>query len=626
MNPSGDPEAPLPGTILAGHRIEAELGHGGMGVVYRARHIALDQPRALKLIDPRLAGDEEAGGRFRREAQLAAAIEHPAVVLVHDAGEEGGRLYISMQLIDGVDLAALLESGSISPARSITILGQVAGALDAAHAAGLVHRDVKPENVLIADDGGAERAYLTDFGIGLLLAGGRDTRLTAESQVIGTSDYMAPEQIEAEAVDGRADVYALACLAFRMLTGSVPFPASSGVATLVAHRTAPRPSACALAPRLPAGVDAALARGMAVDPAERFATAGELVAELRSALGAASAEAAAPTRRMSAQRLPGPRRHTAALLAAALAVVIAVAILILVVGGSDSTSEPQPASISFGVRTRPVAVAAGAKYVWTLSRRVNRITAYDQTTGERAGLGYPADEPRAAALVPGALWVVTAHDLLRAEPDGSGVRAAHLDLADATDVVVDRRGVWVLDRGGIEPRALRIDPETLEVTGTVFVGDDPQSLAAGAGAIWVANTGNGTVSEIDPRRAHRMGNPIQVGGRPTDIAAGGGKVWVADSFNGRLIPIDAGVSPPQAGDAIETLPQPRGLVAGFGSVWVGSQEDGVLQRFDAAGNHSVQGAWDVGDGPVDVSIGAGRIWTADWLGNSVSGVDAAAQR
>ncbi len=541
----------MPGTILAGHRIEAELGHGGMGVVYRARHIALDQPRALKLIDPRLAGDDEAGGRFRREARLAAAIEHPAVVLVHDAGEEGGRLYISMQLIDGVDLGALLESGSISPARSVAILAQVAGALDAAHAAGLVHRDVKPENVLIADGGGAERAYLTDFGIGLLLAGGRDTRLTAESQVIGTSDYMAPEQIEAAAVDGRADVYALACLAFRMLTGSVPFPASSGVATLVAHRTAPRPSACALAPPLPAEVDAVLALGMAVDPADRFPTAAALIAALRSALGAASASAAAPTRRMPAQRLPRPGRRAAVVAATALAVAVVAAILILAMGDSDSASAPAPASISFKVRRAPVAVAAGARYVWTLSRRTKTITAYDAVSGERAGIGYGADEPRAAALAPGYLWVVTAHDLLRLATDGSEARAAHLDLADATDVAVDRSGIWVLDRGG-EPRAIRVDPRSLEVTGgPAFVGNDPQAIAAGAGAIWVANTGDGSVSEIAPKSARVVNNPILVGGRPTDIAAAGGQVWTVDNFGGKLVPIDPAASPPRAGEPVE---------------------------------------------------------------------------
>ena len=188
------------GTEFAGHRIEGELGRGGMGIVYRARHLALDQLRALKVLAPRLGMDAGAHDRFRREARLAASIDHPSVVRVHDAGEQDGQLFISMQLIDGVDLGALLAGGSPSPRRTVAILAQVAAGLDAAHAAGAVHRDVKPENILIAETPAGERAVLGDFGIGLMLRNEPGTRLTGESQVLGTADYIAPEQVDAREV------------------------------------------------------------------------------------------------------------------------------------------------------------------------------------------------------------------------------------------------------------------------------------------------------------------------------------------------------------------------------------------------------------------------------------------
>ena len=193
-----------------------------------------------------------------------------------------------------------------------------------------------------------------------------------------------------------------------------------------------------------------------------------------------------------------------------------------------------------------------------------------------------------------------------------------LELTDPSDVAVDGRRVWVLDRRP-QPRALSVDPDRLEVDGEAFVGPDPRALAAGAGAIWVANTGDGTVSEVDPATATTVGRPIATGGRPTDVAAQAGEVWVIDNFGGRLIAIDP--SPPSgtptAGEPTDTAARPRGVAIGFGSVWVSSGEDGAVQRF-AQSSAQLQATFAVGDDPADVDIGAAAVWTADEDSSTVS--------
>src|ERR1044071_7193155 len=195
------------GTELAGYRLEALLGRGGMGVVYRAHDLALDRDVALKLLAPHLADDVSFRERFLTESRVAASLEHPNVVPIHDAGEIDGQLYIVMRLVEGSDLKAVMREGPLEPARAVRIVEQIAGALDAAHACGLVHRDVKPSNVLLDE---REHVYLTDFGLTRRLA---DLGIPGEHGLsLGTPAYVAPEQIVGEEVDGRADLYSLACL------------------------------------------------------------------------------------------------------------------------------------------------------------------------------------------------------------------------------------------------------------------------------------------------------------------------------------------------------------------------------------------------------------------------------
>src|SRR6476660_9714763 len=210
------------GSELAGYRLEALIGRGGMGVVYRARDLALDRDVALKLLAPHLAEDLSFRERFLTESRVAASLEHPNVVPIHDAGEIDGQLYIVMRLVEGSDLKAVLRKGPLEPARAVRVLEQIAGALDAAHARGLVHRDVKPSNVLLDE---REHAYLADFGLSRYLG---DAALPlGPAKSLGTADYVAPEQIRGEEANGRADLYSLGCLLYECVTGKPPFARSS---------------------------------------------------------------------------------------------------------------------------------------------------------------------------------------------------------------------------------------------------------------------------------------------------------------------------------------------------------------------------------------------------------------
>ena len=210
---------PRVGLVLAGYRIERLLGRGGMSSVYLAEHLRLHRKVALKLMAPELADDDRFRERFLRESQLAASLDHPNVVPVYDADESGGVLYIAMRYVEGTDLRELLRRSSpLPPARAVAIVGQAAAGLDAAHRRGLVHRDVKPGNILIGED---DHVYVSDFG--LTKQASSQSGLTATGQLVGTVDYVAPEQIQGEPVDGRADVYALACVLYETLVGAKPF-------------------------------------------------------------------------------------------------------------------------------------------------------------------------------------------------------------------------------------------------------------------------------------------------------------------------------------------------------------------------------------------------------------------
>ncbi|MDA0174763.1 serine/threonine protein kinase, partial [Solirubrobacter taibaiensis] len=284
-----------PGSEFAGYRIESVAGRGGMGIVYRATQLALGRPVALKLLTAQLAADDGFRERFRREWETAAAIDHPNVIPLYEAGEHDGTLFIAMRFVDGVDLAYMSADGPMAAPRAVRLVAQIAAALDAAHARGLVHRDVKPANVLVGE---GDHAYLSDFGLSREAS---QTRLTRTGLFVGSTDYAAPEQVRGEATDARTDIYALGCVLFQLLTGSVPFARSGDMAKMYAHITEPPPLVSDTRPELPE-FDAIVERAMAKDPDDRHQSAGELAREAMAAISPSS----------DAHRIPTPSPAPAA--------------------------------------------------------------------------------------------------------------------------------------------------------------------------------------------------------------------------------------------------------------------------------------------------------------------------
>jgi len=272
------------GSLVAGYRLEAQVGAGGMAVVFRARDERLGRLVALKILAPALAADSAFRRRFIAESRAAAAVDDPHIIPVYEAGEAGGVLFIAMRFVGG-DLRGVLErEGPLAPGRAAGFVSPVASALDAAHRAGLVHRDVKPANILVdAYQDRPDHVYLSDFGVSKGAAS--SVSLTGTGQFLGTPEYAAPEQIQGRAVDGRADQYALACVTYQLLTGAAPFERDQGMAVLLAHLSEPPPSLSWRRPGLPAEADRVLARGMAKVPEKRYGSCRDFADALREALG-----------------------------------------------------------------------------------------------------------------------------------------------------------------------------------------------------------------------------------------------------------------------------------------------------------------------------------------------------
>ena len=287
-----------PGSRIAGYLIEEQVGRGGMAVVYRASDPRLNRSVALKILAPELVGDAAFRQRFIREMRAAASVDHPHIVPVFDAGEADGALFIAMRYVSGPDLRTLLDAERKLPAaRVVHIVAQVASALDEAHFRGLIHRDVKPGNMLIgtvAGSGQPDHVYLSDFGLSKPTLS--SANLTLTGQFLGTIDYMAPEQVEGRSVDGRADEYALGCTTFEMLAGAPPFKRDQGLAVMWAQLSAAAPSLRAERPDLSPAVDQVIARALAKSPDDRYPTCTAFATALRAACGLAAVapEAAQP--------------------------------------------------------------------------------------------------------------------------------------------------------------------------------------------------------------------------------------------------------------------------------------------------------------------------------------------
>jgi len=579
------------GEIFAGYRIEDEIGRGGMGVVYRATDFSLDRPVALKLIAPELAADEDFRKRFLRESRLAASLGHPHVLPVHAAGEEEGQLYLAMRYVEGEDLKALLaRQGALEPTQALKICGQVGEALDVAHRRGLVHRDVKPANVLLDDDG---EAYLADFGL-TKQAGGASTKT---GEIAGTLDYLAPEQIRGEEVDGRTDEYALACLLYECLSGLPPFRRRTEAETLWAHMQEPSPAL-----RDYPALDPVFARGLAKEREERFPSCTELVDSAREALGFET-----PRVRRRRKLL---RRSRALIAAGALVLAgTAVALIVALVTGGATRLEPAR----------------------------NAVAGIDAKGGEPVWYTEVGTTPSTIAVGEGAIWVLNADDrtISKIDPE-TGLTRTFATGGTPTDLAVGEGAVWVGNGaeqlptfGNVYMRTVsKVDPDSTTVREpAVLPGAESEhagdyrvagvsQLAAGAGAVWAINP-DLSVSRIDAATgAVRKRIPVKAG---RAIAAGREGVWVLGTRGPEVIEID-----PRDGKAGQRISVSAdglwGLAVGAGSVWATDLGMGVLWRIEP-GVDPVMRPIDVGRGVTAVAYGGGAIWVTNFVDNEVVRVD-----
>lgn len=425
---------PLIGAEIAGFRIESVLGRGAMGVVYVAHQRSPDRKVALKLIAPAFAGDETFRRRFLRETAAAASIEHPHVLPVYAAGDDDGTLYMAARLADGRDLRAVLsEAAGLSVGYATSVIGQIGEALDTAHARGLVHRDVKPGNILVARPPEGEQGiscYLTDFGVSTWTASTAAT-ITATGKMVGTADYVAPEQIESGSVDGRADQYSLGCVLYECLTGRPPFGGRAPVATLYGHLNEEPPPPSTIHTDLPREVDAVVARALRKDPSERYASCVELAEDLRRAVSDASSSSSDLTTPTIAIGVPSPSpRHRRRWVGVA---VVLAGVLLVAAGivGILATVDRDPRTIGPAVETED------------LIRGGIEVTASDTAPASTDGAGNPV------TYLPSNVIDGDVETAWRTPGDGLGERVTLL-----FDTPVD------LTRIGLIPGYAKTDPET----------------------------------------------------------------------------------------------------------------------------------------------------------------------
>jgi serine/threonine-protein kinase len=617
------------GDEVAGYRIDARLARGGMGVVYRATHLGLDRPVALKVIARELAGDASFRERFLRESRLAASLDHPAVVPIFDSREVDGELIVAMRLVAGGDLRGLIDrEGPLPPVRATALLGQVADALDAAHAAGIVHRDVKPHNVLVEGD----RAYLSDFG----LAKSIDESGASAASVVGTVAYMSPEQWRGEAVGPAADIYSLGCVLYEAVTGIVPYA-----------RADADPEAT---PRMPAGLEGAIERGTAPRPEDRFGTAAELIAAARAGEGGAThptrvLDAASDPRRPARSTLvsdkrtkddrapvgltkddrgagdperagtdatrpvrSGRSRRRVLLAGGALAVLAAgVAAVILLAGGGLGISVAAPVAIG----KPPLRIAAGSERIWVLSEPEGTLTRIDADSDEIVGAPLDLGVGVAAVAVGGgSVWVTDAKtgELLRID-DESGAVTQRIAVGGHPGPLAYGGGrIWVADTDGAGITAVNAKGGRI-VRRDLPPHTAPLRLATGAGGLWVSSAAADTVRRID-LSTFAVGAPIPAGRRPAGITVADGLVWVADTRSNAVTRVDPAIAA-VSGAPIPVGEAPGGIDAGPKSVWVTLAGEDAVRRLELPSGEPDGGPIAVGSEPGAVAVGVTAVWVVN---------------
>jgi Protein kinase domain len=616
---------PVVGATLAGYRIERRLGRGGMSVVYLAEDLALGRKVALKVLAPELSDEQGFRERFRLESRLAASIDHPNVIPIFEAGEAEGQLYIAMRYVEGSDLRRLIdEEGALEPVRAVELVARAADGLDAAHERGLVHRDVKPSNVLIASPGEHEHVYLADFG--LTKSAESEEEAKEAAQLSGTTDYVAPELITEGAAGKGADVYALGCVLYEALTGEVPYPRDSELETLVAHIDEPVPKPSAARPELPGALDDIVERAMAKDPAERYESAAELAGAARETLPSAG------------------RSRRLAVLLAAVAVTLAGAALAAVLLTRDDAPGPNAPTVDLAatgavqrvdpktgrleatirIPGQPLELATGSGAVWladdgddvvyriepdTYERTVSRTSRgkglyVPQTlasSGRSVWLGAGTQDGQ-ALLVPLAPSAGAAHaiDLQalaeRSDKQGPPVRVVTQIIPEPESPPAGAFHGWVLDAAeGVLRRVRAGTPPAL--SSPIETGGAPHVAAADRRTVWIGQ-GQELVKLLGSNVAWRRPLP----GTPVALAVGAEGIWVATA-DGSLVLMERDGT---VARTLRTQGSPVDLELAYGSLWL-LQRDGTLAKLDPATGDSITSE-SVGSNAVTLAVGLDSVW------------------
>jgi ABC-type transport system substrate-binding protein/tRNA A-37 threonylcarbamoyl transferase component Bud32 len=570
--------------VIAGFRVDSLIGEGAMGAVYLAAEVATGRRVALKLLTPELGRDERFRQRFMRESRVASSLDHPHIVATVAAGEHEGLLFLAMAYVDGVDLRELLRrEGRLDPERAVDLIAQVADALDAAHASGLVHRDVKPGNILVSSNGDGEHAYVCDFGLARHVSS--VSSLTGERGFVGTIDYVPPEQIEGGTIDGRADEYSLGCVLFECLAGERPFDRESELSVVFAHLNEPPPSLSDLRPELPQEFDGVFATALAKSPAERYSDCGELARAARAALQG---------------KVVMPRRVRRRLLVAG-AVVLAAASAVI---GGLLASE--------GAHAKRQALSLRPSALNLIDAKTHRVV-------ERVGFGTRVNvgDTWSDVAVSGRTgWVLLGarQRLLRIDLATKKVtRVLKLPFSPGTHLLTALGSVWVTQDLG--PGLLRVDERTGKITRRfTFKGEAiGAGLAYGAGSLWL--TLGSDVARVDPKSG-RVLHRFPTGSRWLVFADGA--VWAVRPENGLVTKIDPVENRITAQTKLHGWASDVAVGGGF--VWVSVIPDSVVFRL-SEDDLSVQGSSATGPDPERLSFGGGKLWIANTASSTVSLLD-----
>ena len=607
-----------PGQTIGQYIIQAKLGEGGMGAVYKADQPAIHRSVALKVLSATVAGDPDALDRFKREVDIIAELEHPYILPVYDFGQVDDNPYIVMRYMGGGSLYGQLRERSMSQEQLLRVLRQVAEALDYAHARDVIHRDLKPANVLLDDSG---NACLADFGLAKTMAGSRD--LTATGSIMGTPAYMSPEQARGDKLDARSDIYSFAVVVYEALSGQLPFQAKTSMEYIQKHLTEAPPSIVSVAPRLPPAVGDVLRRGMSKDRSQRPAQATQLISQLETALAgraAGPAEASAPGHTPGRTVAGAPHTQTVAA-QAGLGQAAGAANL---ASRAGAAAPPTRRNMTVWIALAVVALGVGVLVVVLAGAGVFALSGL---LGGPKVATYPVgDSPRALAFDGKSVWVMNAlggtlSDLAATgcggSPDSCGQPRHTIkvdQLPTAMTFSADGKILWVAV--GLNSTLVQFNPATRQQTNTFHLPNVPTAMLRVGDDLWIANQFTGTVTHVGADGS--ILGDFPAGSKPVALAFDGARLWVANQEAAVLTQID-----PDSGAILNTFTpggQPAALAFDGAHIWAALADKNEVAEIDPASG-KVLARVAVGGRPVSLLFDGATLWSANQVGESVTRID-----